>query len=389
MDVKQTSISYQHVSPELRLYSGVDSLVALRRELDRHKCGRAVVVCGATVGRSNALVSLLEQLNTTVVKVSTSARENSPLSGVEATAEAIREHEADAIIAVGGGSSAVTARAAAILVAEGKPLSALSTRRLSDGSFDSPRLNAPKLPLFVVPTTPSTSFVKAGTAIHDDKGQRLAMYDPKTRAKAIFVHPDFLETAPTSLVLSAALNTFSTGIEALESPRCDPISEALLMQSTRLISQGLHYLRDNDTSIRERLVVAGILCGRGTEQTGAGLASVISHSIGHRSHVANGIVNAIMLPHTMRYNAVATVDRANSILESMGSRAMNSASRPEDVVEQFLRSLPVPKRLSEIGVSSGQFDEIASAAMEDWFITRAARPVSNSSTLTSILDAAL
>ena len=389
MNASLPALSYQHISPELRLYQGEDAFSGLKRELERNKCSRAVVVCGRTISRSDALASLREQFGSQIVEVIPSARENSPVRGVEDAAQAMQEARADAIIAVGGGSAAVTARAAAILAAEKKPLVDLCTRRLADGKFESPRLNAPKVPLFVIPTTPSTAFAKAGTAVHSEDGERLAMFDPKTRAKAIFIHPLFVRTAPTELVTSATLNTFSTGVEALESPKCDPISEAMLMQAIRLITQNLPGLVDGDVTAREYLVIAGVLCGRGTEQTGAGLASVLAHAIGHRSHVANGVVNGIVLPHTMRYNASATANRTRSIVGAVSTDGTRHPVEASAAVEQFLRSLPVPRRLSEISIEPSDLQEIADAAMQDWFITRAARSVKDAETVVSILQAAL
>ncbi len=385
-----SALSYQYVAPELRVFHGHDSLVALKRELERNKCGRAVVVCGRTVSRSEALVSLRDALGGLVAGVTAAAREHSPVPAVEEAARYLQETQADAVIAVGGGSAAVTARAAAITLAEKKPLAELCTRRLDNGKFESPRLNAPKLPQFVVPTTPSTAFVKAGTAVHSDQGERLAMFDPKTRAKAIFVHPDFVRTAPAHLALSATLNAFANAVEALESPKCDPFSEALLMHALRMINANVASLSSDDVAVRERLVVAAILCGRGTEQGGTGLASVLAHAIGRRSHVANGIVNAIVLPHTMRYNAPVTGDRGATIIGALGERSAphEATLAASTVVEAFLGRLPAPRSLREIGIAREDLSEIAEAAMSDWFISRNARPVSDVATLVEMLQAA-
>jgi alcohol dehydrogenase class IV len=379
-------LHYQYVAPELRVFHGDDSLASLKKELDRNKCSRAVVVCGRTVGQSSALGLLRDALGPLLAGVTTTARENSPVSAVNETARFIETHNADAIIAVGGGSAAVTSRAAAIAVAEKKPIAELCTRRTADGKFESPRLNAPKLPQFIVPTTPSTAFVKAGTAVHDDDGQRLALFDPKTRSKAIFVHPAFIATAPASLAQGSALNALANAVEALESPTCDPFSEALLMQALRLIRASLPALASDDPDARERLVVAAMLCGRGTEQGGTGLASVLAHAIGHRSHVANGIVNAIVLPHTMRYNAPATGERGLAVIEAMGQSPSSQSSA--NVVEAFLDRIPGPRRLADIGIGRDDLSEIASAAMSDWFITRNPRAVPNAQALVELLDGA-
>ena len=390
MSGKASSLSYQYVAPELRVFHGEQSLGGLKRELERNKCQRAVVVCGRTVSRSGALMSLRATLGPLVAGVTASAREHSPVSAIEETARFLKESEADAIIAIGGGSAAVTARAAAIFLGEQKPLAEICTRRLADGQFESPRLNAPKLAQFVIPTTPSTAFVKAGTAVHDESGQRLALFDPKTRAKAIFIHPDFVRTAPAELAQTATLNAFANAVEALESPKCDPFSEALLVHALRLIRANVHLLGTDDVDARERLVVAAILCGRGTEQGGTALASVLAHAIGKRSHVANGVVNAIVLPHTMRYNASVTQHRSATIVDALidQSSFVDGSATASAAVEKFLGRLATPRSLREIGIVREDLGGIADAAMADWFIGRNPRPVPNVNTLVELLEAA-
>lgn len=377
------SLTYQHVSAELRVFHGEDSLYALKRELDRAGCRRALVVTGRTISRSDAMNKLREALGDSLAEVAITAKEHSPLPSVIETARIAAETQADALIAVGGGSAAVTARATSVLLGEKKPLQELCTRRLPDGKFDSPRLNALKLPLFVVPSTPSTAFVKAGTAVHDESGQRLAMFDPKTRAKGIFVHPDFVRTAPVELARNAALNAFANAVEALESPKCDPISEALLMQALRLIHKNLPLLGSAEgAGIREYLIVAALICGRGTEQGGAGLASVLAHAIGKRSHVANGVVNAVVLPHTMKYNEPATKGRTDAILEGLGA---SDSSCAVTTVASFLSGIDTPTKLREINVTQDDIPEIAQAAMSDWFISRTPNPVPDAATLQTLL----
>src|SRR5688500_11059409 len=96
------SVAYQYVAPELRVYHGSDSFGALKRELERSKCRRAVVVCGRTIARSDALGSLKDALGGLVAGITTSAREHSPVSGVVEAADFLRQAEADAVIAIGG-----------------------------------------------------------------------------------------------------------------------------------------------------------------------------------------------------------------------------------------------------------------------------------------------
>jgi len=379
----------------LRLFSGADSLDSLVRELKRNGCRRAMIVCGRSVAASDAMAGLRGALGSLLAGECASVRPNSPVSAVLGVAAELESRDADGVIAVGGGSAAVTARAASILVAEKRPPQALCTRRLDSGEFESPRLDAAKLPQFVIPTTPSNGFVKAGSAIHEDgTGRRLALFDPKTRAKAIFLHPDFLRTAPAELVRTAGLNTLSTTIEALESPKCDPISEAMLLHALRLTAQYLHRPAPDDAFAREGLAVAGVLCGRGTEQGGGGLASVLAHAIGHRAHAHNGLVNAIVLPHTMRFNEPQTRGSAGRIAQALGLPSPSGASSFQwetahavEALESLVAKLGVPRRLRDIGVSKDDLGDVAEAAMTDWFIVRASRKV-NAGELLEILNAA-
>jgi alcohol dehydrogenase class IV len=384
---------FQHLAPELRLYCGGDSISGLARELKRRGCSRAVVVSGKSVSASDAMGLLRDTLGAVLIGESQSVRPDSPVSAVEEAARALRDLQADAVVAVGGGSAAVTARAAAIVLAERRPARELCTRRLANGDFESPRLDAPKLPQFVVPTTPSTAFVKAGSAVHDDEThQRLALFDPKTRATGVFVHPDFLCTAPGSLVLGAALNTLSTAVEALESPRCDPVAEAMLRQALRLIAQHIDGFGLPGPAVREHLAVASVLCGRGTEQAGGGLASVLAHAIGHRTGASNGVVNAIVLPHTMRFNAPMARRGGGRVLEASGLQVPGAAASeldaPAQALERLLARLPVPHRLRDIGVLEMDVEPIARAAMTDWFISRSARRVESVEDVSGLLRAA-
>lgn len=369
-------LSFQHIASELRVFCGKDSLAALNREMTRAGCSRAVVVSGRSVIDSGAMELLRSALGPMLVGECMSVRSNSPLPAVTETAHTLDDLTADCVIAVGGGSAAVTARAASILLAERTSAQVLCTRRLPDGTFDSPRLSSPKLPQFVVPTTPSTAFVKAGSAIYDtDAGHRLALFDPRTRVKALFIHPEFLRTAPAHLVQSASLNTLATAVEALASPACDPLAEALLLQSLRLIADHLISASPDDTVSRERLVLAAILCGRGTEQSGGGLASVLAHAIGPHSNVANGIVNAIVLPFTMHFNAPEASEQYATIVRGLAGDFPLGAHSVEPIaainaIQALLGRLSIPARLRDIGVTRDDLPGIANAAMSDWFITR-------------------
>ena len=212
-------ISFQHLAPPLRLFHGPASLEQIGRELDRVNSKRAVIFCGTSLARQATLLDVVRSaMGDRCAGVFTGVRAHSPVPSVAAAAEELKRLQADAVIAVGGGSAIVTARAASILTAEGRDVRELCTTPDGKGGLKSPKLLAPKLPQFCIPTTPTTAAVKAGSAVFDSvEGGRLALFDPKARAQAVFIDPRMLQSVPRALVASAGLNTFATAIEGLMS----------------------------------------------------------------------------------------------------------------------------------------------------------------------------
>jgi alcohol dehydrogenase class IV len=317
---------------------------------------------------------------------------HSPLASVEAAARELERLQADAAVALGGGSSIVTARAASILAAEKGDPRSLATARDPSGQLRSPKLLAPKIPQLVVPTTPTTAMVKAGSAVFvPSTGERLALFDPKTRAHAIFGHPDLVRSAPRKLVVSASLNTLSMAIEGLMSRQGDPIADALLMHALRLLAQHLRAgAAIDDAEVRGELVLAAVLCGQGTDHTNGGITTVLGHAVGARFGIENGIVNAVVLPLVLRFNAEAARGGLAKVAAAFGLAADGDVLEAVvGAVQMLLDGLAVPRRLSDVGVSRDALPDVAGNAMGDWFLRGNPRPVRDASELLEVLEKAL
>jgi alcohol dehydrogenase class IV len=294
---------------------------------------------------------------------------------------------------VGGGSAIVTPRAASILLAEAKSAHELSTVITADGKVTSPRLDASKIPQVIIPTTPTTAIVKAGSAVFDTEAKaRLAMFDPKTRAQSVFIHPDFVASAPAELVISASLNTLAMAIEGLMAKNGDPIADGQLMQALRLSLAGLETeARSPSTATRGNLVVAAMLSGQGTDHTGAGIVTVLGHAIGMPFGIDNGVANAVALPHTIPFNAPYAEAGLVKVGIAMGITADSSQSLLEAIVarlSRLLETLGIPQRLRDLGVPSDALSDIADHAMGDWFLRGNPRPISQPAEIAALLSTA-
>jgi alcohol dehydrogenase len=380
--------SFQHIVPPIRVFCGDDCFRFLERELERAGSRSAVIVCGSSLGRHRPIIDLItEAAGGRCAGVFSGVRPHSPVLSVKAAVEELRRFDADAVIALGGGSAIVSARAAAIVMAESAPIDELCTWRTPEGKLISPKLLAPKIPQFVVPSTPTTAAVKAGTAVFDaESGRRLAMFDPKTRAQALFVHPTIIGTAPEYLLSNACLNTFVSAIEGLTTASYDPLADASLMHAVRLLKR--HLLQHEALGIpatRIELMLAAVLCGQGTDYTGVGLTTVLGHALGVLSGVDNGVVKSILLPHVLRFNAEATGAGLAKLNEAMGAGGTGEDGDPTGAIEAVFQALNVPRRLQDIGVPMEALEEVAEASMGDWFLKGNPRPVRSAADIVPVL----
>ena len=239
-----------------------------------------------------------------------------------------------------------------------------------------------------MPTTPTTATVKAGTALFDPVSKtRLALFDPKTRAQVLFVHPAALLSAPRDLIVSSGLNTFAMAIEGLISRQNNPMADASLMHALRLSLTALQATTlADDAAPRSELMLAAMLTGQGTDHTGAGVTTVLGHAIGASNGIENGICNAIVLPHALRFNGDAAIDGMSKVASALGcGGAVNDVI---GAVESLLGKVGVLRRLRDVGVPQGALGSIAAHAIGDWFLKGNPRTVSSPAELQQVLDAA-
>jgi alcohol dehydrogenase class IV len=376
---------FRHLTPAFRVFAGAHALSALRHEVERAESSRLVLMYGRSIGRNAAVTDrIAEALGYRVAGSFAGVVEHSPTTAVEAACAELARLGADGIVAIGGGSAIVTARAAAILHAESAEVHSLCTRRRPDGSLISPRLLEPKLPIWLVPSTPTTAYARAGSAVRDAAtGERLALFDPKTRAAGLFFDPVVVASAPPSMVQAAAVNAFNMSVEALLANAVDPLADAQLLHALRLLTEHLVRLGDEptDEAVRQQLMVGALLAGQGSEVVGGGLAQALAHAAGPLSSVQNGIVEAILLPHAIRFNAPEVGERLPLLADAVGAGGTISVETGDAVanaVAAFLSSLGVPARLRDVGVAQQALTGIAAHTRDDWTLTRVPRqPISH------------
>ncbi len=367
-EAERTPVDLRHHTPATTVYAGPRSLRALTRELDRAGAHSVVVVTSPSLAGTSTHQLLTRAVGDRLASSFGGVKKFSPTDVVTALAEVIAQADADALVVVGGGSAMVTARAAAVLAGEGRPMQELLTRRDTDGRVVNPRMPRPKVPIWIVPTTPTPAMAKAGAALRDAvTGERVAIFDSKARAVSIVIDPAALSSSPVPLFVATAMNGLSMGVEGLLATSDDPFAEALLFQGVREIVAHLPDVTAaaEDWQSRARVAMGSVLTGQGTDFSGAGLALALSHEIAPRSAVAGGVVETVLLPHTVRFTAAAVPHRVPVVAAALGARD-DTIDSVQVALRDFGAALGLPERLSQIGVDEADVRAALEHAVDDW-----------------------
>jgi len=388
---------FRHRSFPLSIHAGKDALDQLRGEVDRKKAKRAFIVCGKSIARNTDLIARIKaNLEDKLVGVYAGVEAASPLPSVLEGAAAAREARADLIVAVGGGSAMVTARAIIILLAEKGDIHEICTQYPPGQAPVSPRLMAPKIPNILVLTTPSTAMTRAGTAIMDTQARhRLELFDPKTRPSAMIWDDDALLSAPADLYLSTAASALSGILTGAAAPRTNPISQADMLHALRLSLESLPLLRSdpNNTTARVNLVAASFLSNRALDGM-RGRAFGIVSSLGHvidtlYPDVSHGDSHSLTTAWGMRFNQVETsaglARLAYELGVGNGLPENEAAKRAPDFIDDFYSRLGMPVRLRDANIPQEDIERIAHDAMGDFYLHQNARKVKDPSELVELL----
>ena len=389
---------FRYRSFPLSLHAGKGSLEQLRGEVDRAKAKRALLVCGESVATKTDLVARIKaNLGEKCAGVFAGVKTSSPLPSVLAGTAAAREANADLIVAVGGGSAMVTARAIIILAAEKGDIRSICTQYPPGQSPVSPKLMAPKIPNILVVTTPSTAMTRAGTAVKDiESHQRLELFDPKTRPFAMIWDDDALATAPADLYLSTAASALSGILTGAAAPRTNPLSHADLLHALRLALESLPLLVSDpgNATARMNLVAASFLSNRALDAMRSRAFGIVS-SFGHvidtlYPHISHGDSHSLTTAWGMRFNLDETTIGLARLAAALGVGAglpeKEAARRAPDFIDDFYRSLGLPVRLRDANIPRQDVGRIAHDAMGDFYLHQNARKVRHVSELTALLE---
>ncbi len=359
--------------------------------LDRAGASRAIVLCGPSIlAHCDVVPRVQEALGEQCVGLYSGVAPHSPVATLDAAVALARETGADALVSVGGGSTHDTTKGVATLLAEGGRIHDYEAYFEPPDKVTNPVFTSERLPIITVTTTMGAAELSRGAGFADrGLGRKILVADPNTIPGYIIIDGQALATTPVDILTSTAIGQLRIAIETVYSTSHNPISDGMSLHAIRLLAENLPHCHELEVERLLLIKTAGCMASL-ANVGGLGLNTATAHHVGGIFDVPHGEANAILLPHTMRYNAEACADRLALIADAMGIdiSAMTddeAAHAAADRVENLRRSLGLPDRLRDVGVPEEGLELIASATLHDRALATNPRPVVDAAPIMTVL----
>ncbi len=267
------------------------------------------------------------------------------LSGVKA----FKEAAADAIVAVGGGSSIDTAKAVGIIVANPEFADVRSLEGVA------PTKNHAVFTIAVPTTAGTAAEVTINYVITDvEKKRKFVCVDVHDIPEVAVVDPDMMATMPKGLTASTGMDALTHAIEGYITKAAWDMTDMFHLHAIELIAKYLPASVEGKPEGREGMALAQYVAGQGFSNVGLGIVHSMAHGLGALYDTPHGVANAILLPTVMRYNAPCTGEKYRDIAKAMGVEGTENMSQEEyraaacDAVQALAAKVGIPADLKGI-----------------------------------------
>ena len=174
------------------------------------------------------------------------------------------------------------------------------------------------------------------------------------------------------------MNALAHCVEACYARDLNPLVLPVALEGVRHIARSLPLCvaAGDDIGAREDLLLGAYLAGFSIANAAMALHHGLCHVLGGRTGIAHGVVNAILLPHVMSFNAEAVPDAMSAIAEAMdaGARTRDIGAAPR-AVAALVETFPLPKRLRDAGIAEEMLGSLAAEAAANPTVKANPRPV--------------
>ncbi|KAG9093427.1 hypothetical protein FRC06_011529 [Ceratobasidium sp. 370] len=338
------------------LHYGPGSIAQLPETIKKLGGTRALILTGKSVSKSPVFEDTSKALGSAYVASFTDIGQHTPIAGIKAAIEALKEKNADVIIALGGGSPIDAAKAISYY------------RNESTG--------AGFLKIVAIPTTLSAAEYTMNAGYTNEEGHKVSVSSPELCPDAVILDANLTVHTPERLWLSTGIRALDHAIESLyrSPPAPYPIVESSL-SAIPLLFENLWKCHEDPSNIdiRHRLQLASYFSLAPNPKPGAlGLSHSLGHKLGATYQIPHGITSCLTLSKAIILTARTTDAYSQANLE----RAARRLSSEGGISLPLVASLDKEPEASRGGVAlAGHIDTLVKklglkTSLEQWNVPK-------------------
>jgi alcohol dehydrogenase class IV len=310
-----------------RVVFGSGAVAELRPETERLGVRRILVL--STPGRGEAQArEIAVLLGDLAVGIHAGAVMHTPVEATEKALQVVRKLGADAVVAIGGGSTTGLGKAIALRT---------------------------DLPQIVLPTTYAGSEMTPILGETKD-GVETTQRTLKVLPEVIIYDVNLTLDLPVAIAASSGMNAMAHAVEAMYARDRNPVISLMAEEGIRSLAEALPKIVEDlsNRAARTKALYGAWLCGICLGAVGMALHHKLCHVLGGTFDLPHAETHTIVLPHAVAYNALSvpgamariaralgTADAAQGLFELAGrlcaKRALRDIGMPADGIEQVVQ----------------------------------------------------
>lgn len=304
---------------------------------------RVMIITGSrSVVRSGALQRLTDALGEErIVEVYSGVTKNPTTQDVLRGAEAMRDFAPDTVIAIGGGSPMDAAKVMVMFYEYPE----LTFEKAAKGAIPSTR----KTKLIAIPTTSGTAseVTRAAVVTYEEQNLKIGLKTDAFIPDVAILDAELTLTMPKNVVAETGMDALTHAIEAYCNHKLDRFTEPLAQAAIcGILGNIVPSYEQASIEAREIMHECQAIAGLAFTNVGLGMSHGIAHAVGGKFDLGHGLINAIVLPYALRYNAQDPIVR-----EKLARFEEELGMTLAEVVDDLNDTLGVPRGLKDTGIS--------------------------------------
>ena len=280
-----------------------------------------------------------------------------------------RAADADAVVAIGGGSVIDLAKVIAVLLGNGTdPLDHLEI--VGRGV----PIERPAVPYVAMPTTAGTGAEATANAVlrSPEHGIKASLRSPHMLAAVALVDPLLTLGCPPAVTASSGLDALTQCLEPYVTPRSNPATDAVAAQGLRRGARSLRraYEHGDDREAREDMALCSVFGGVALANAKLGAVHGLAGVVGGMVDAPHGAVCAALLAPVVEANVRAlrerdpdapAVGRYTEVARLLTGADDATVADGVDWLRTTVSALDVPP-LGAVGLQAARYTEVAEKA---------------------------